>query len=143
MRISARNQLHGSVVAVQRGAVNDEVTIALPGGQQIVSVVTHESVETLGLKAGSEAFALIKASSVILLEGDGTGLKLSARNQLPGTVSELKRGAVNSEISLDIGGGTVIVAIITNGSVERLGLAPGKHASALFKASSVMVGVHD
>jgi molybdate transport system regulatory protein len=155
MRISARNQLLGSVVSVQRGAVNDEVVIGLAGGLRIVAVVTHESVGNLGLVPGATAFALIKASSVILLAGDGSDLRISTRNKLPGTVSEVKRGAVNAEVSIDVTGssasgaagdppGTVVVtAIITNTSLDQLELAPGKPATALFKASSVMLGVDD
>lgn len=66
MRTSARNQLQGTVTAVTRGAVNDEVEITLPGGEKIVAVVTHGSTDALGLKPGVKAFALIKASSVIV-----------------------------------------------------------------------------
>ena len=140
MFTSARNQLSGKVSAIQRGAVNDEVAIALPDGQQIVAILTHSSTESLGLTAGADAFALIKASSVILLT-DTAGIRLSTRNQLTGTVTEVVKGAVNSEVVLTLGSGTVITAIITNDSVQSLGLAAGKAATAAFKASSVIVGV--
>ena len=140
MLTSARNQFSGKVTAVERGAVNDEVEIGLPDGQKIVATLTHNSTESLGLKVGSEAFALIKASWIILLTDD-SGVRLSARNQLSGTVQEVTKGAVNSEVALKLGSGTVITAVITNGSVETLGLAPGKTATAAFKASSVIVGV--
>ncbi|RFP08149.1 MULTISPECIES: molybdopterin-binding protein [unclassified Duganella] len=140
MFTSARNQLSGKVSAIQRGAVNDEVAITLPDGQAIVAILTHSSTESLGLKAGSDAFALIKASSVILLT-DTAGIRLSTRNQLTGTVTEVVKGAVNSEVILTLGSGTVITAIITNDSVQSLGLAVGKSATAAFKASSVIVGV--
>ncbi len=140
MFTSARNQLSGKVSAIQRGAVNDEVAITLPDGQAIVAILTHSSTESLGLKAGSDAFALIKASSVILLT-DTAGIRLSTRNQLTGTVTEVVKGAVNSEVILTLGSGTVITAIITNDSVQSLGLAAGKSATAAFKASSVIVGV--
>ncbi|MQA18511.1 TOBE domain-containing protein [Rugamonas rivuli] len=140
MFTSARNQLSGKVSSIQRGAVNDEVAITLPDGQVIVAILTHSSTESLGLQAGSDAFALIKASSVILLT-DTTGVRLSTRNQLTGTVSEVVEGAVNSEVKLTVGSGTLITAIITNDSVQNLGLAAGKTATAAFKASSVIVGV--
>lgn len=140
MFTSARNQLSGKVSAIQRGAVNDEVAITLPDGQEIVAILTHSSTESLGLQAGSDAFALIKPSSVILLT-DTAGIRLSTRNQLAGTVSEVVKGAVNSEVILTLGSGTVITAIITNDSVQSLGLAAGKTVTAAFKASSVIVGV--
>jgi molybdopterin-binding protein len=66
MKLSARNVLKGKVVKVTRGAVNAEVTIQLPGGEQIVSIITIASVESLGLKEGSEAYAVIKASNVMI-----------------------------------------------------------------------------
>jgi molybdopterin-binding protein len=66
MKLSARNILKGEVVNVVKGAVNSEVIIELPGGAQIVSVITNSSVETLGLKKGKEAYAVIKASNVMI-----------------------------------------------------------------------------
>lgn len=145
VKTSARNQLYGTVSAITRGTVNDEVSLTLTGGHPIVSVVTHESTETLGLAVGSAAFALIKASWVVLLveHEDGAPLKLSARNQLRGTVQSVKRGAVNAEVSLVLEGGTVITAVVTNESVDTLGLAEGGTAVAAFKASSVILGVKD
>jgi len=144
MRTSARNQLYGTVSAITRGAVNDEVALALPGGQTIVAVLTHESTETLGLAVGAAAFALVKASWVMLLVDDGGApVKLSARNQLRGVVAAVKRGAVNAEVSLALDGGIVVTAVITNESVDVLGLVEGTPAIAAFKASSVILGVND
>lgn len=142
MKTSARNQFAGKVVAVERGAVNDEVAIEIAGGQRIVAVVTHGSVENLGLKAGREAFALIKASSVILAV-DADKAKLSTRNRFTGKVSRIEPGAVNSEVVIDLPGGGAIAAIITNESVKNLDLKAGKAVTALFKASSVIVGTAD
>ncbi|WP_233837159.1 TOBE domain-containing protein [Paraburkholderia sp. ZP32-5] len=145
MKTSARNQFYGTVSRITRGTVNDEVSLALPGGQTIVAVLTHESTEALALAEGVAAFALIKASWVVLfVDGeDGTPLKLSARNQLRGTVQSVKHGAVNAEVSLALDGGAVITAVVTNESVETLGLREGASAVAAFKASSVILGVKD
>ncbi|TDV19340.1 TOBE domain-containing protein [Paraburkholderia caballeronis] len=141
LRTSARNQLYGTVMSVVRGAVNDEVSIALPGGHTIVAVVTCESTETLGLAPGSAALALVKASSVVLVAGDGVPMRLSARNQLQGVVGVIRRGAVNAEVAVELPGGAVIVGVVTDGSVDALGLAVGQPATAVFKASSVILGV--
>ncbi|APA87868.1 TOBE domain-containing protein [Paraburkholderia sprentiae WSM5005] len=147
VKTSARNQFYGRVSAIARGTVNDEVTLALAGGHAIVAVLTHESTEALGLAVGVAAFALIKASWVVLLvAGNGDGgapLKLSARNQLHGTVHSVKRGAVNAQVSLGLEGGAVITAVVTNASVDTLGLQEGARAVAVFKASSVILGVKD
>ncbi len=66
MKLSARNVLKGTVKRVTHGAVNSEVVIELPGGQEIVSIITKSSAERLGLVEGSVAYAVIKASSVMV-----------------------------------------------------------------------------
>ena len=140
MKTSARNQFNGTVTAVRSGAVNDEVELTLPGGARIVAVVTRESTESLGLRTHMAAFALIKASS-ILVATDLEGAKLSARNQLRGKVASVTPGAVSSEVVIAIEGGGSIAAIVTQASAKELRLAPGVQATALFKASSVILGV--
>jgi len=64
--ISARNVLKGKVKKVNHGAVNSEIIIELPGGIEIVSIITKSSAEKLGLKAGKEVSAIIKASNVMI-----------------------------------------------------------------------------
>ena len=66
MKISARNILKGKVKQIIPGAVNSEVILETTGGETIVSVITKESVESLGLKVGKEAYAVIKASNVMI-----------------------------------------------------------------------------
>jgi len=66
MKLSARNVLKGKVIKVVKGAVNSEVTIELPGGEQLVSIITNASVRSLGLKKGKEAYAVIKASNIMV-----------------------------------------------------------------------------
>jgi molybdopterin-binding protein len=66
MKLSARNVLKGTVKKIVRGAVNSEVTIELTGGAQVVSIITNASVDSLGLKEGVAAYAVIKASSVMI-----------------------------------------------------------------------------
>ena len=66
MKISARNILKGKVLKVKKGAVNSEVTIQLPGGDQVISIITNTSVKSLGLKTGMNAYAIIKASNVMV-----------------------------------------------------------------------------
>jgi molybdopterin-binding protein len=66
MKISARNILKGKVKEVKPGAVNTEVTVELAGGMSVVSVITRESAEKLGLTKGKEVYAVIKASNVMI-----------------------------------------------------------------------------
>ncbi|MFP3582822.1 TOBE domain-containing protein [Paraburkholderia sp. SIMBA_055] len=139
MQTSARNQFAGEVVQLTHGAVNDEVTLRTADGLEIVAIITHGSAKTLGLAAGKQAFALVKASSVIVMV-DVSKDQVSARNCIAGTVTAVTTGAVNSEVTIGAGSAQ-IAAIVTNESVERLGLAVGQAATAIFKASSVIVGV--
>lgn len=68
-------------------------------------------------------------------------MKLSARNVLPGTVVSITKGATTAHVKIDIGNGSVVTASITNESVDVLGLAVGKPATAIIKSSDVIVGV--
>lgn len=67
MKMSARNVLKGRVVGISPGSVNTEVIIELSGGEEIVSIITKQSAETLGLSVGSDVYAVIKASNVMVM----------------------------------------------------------------------------
>jgi len=66
MKLSARNVLKGTIVKVTRGAVNAEVVIRLDSGAEMVSIITNHSVDSLGLKENLPAYAVIKASNVMI-----------------------------------------------------------------------------
>ena len=140
MLTSARNQFRGKVIGIKAGAVNDEVAIKLPGGTELTAVITCTSTKNLGLAPGKDVIALIKAPWVILAT-NLEGIKLSARNQLKGTVTEVKPGAVNTEVIVKLAGGEELAAIITNESSETLELAAGKPVTAIVKASHMILGV--
>lgn len=140
MKISARNVLKGKVLSVTKGAVNAEVAIALEGGEKVVSIITNASADRLELKGGSAAWAMIKATDVMVGKSVD-GAKLSARNVLDGTLAGVHEGAVNNEVQIKLGGGTIVVASITKASAEALGLKAGDKVSAIVKASHVLIGV--
>ena len=139
MKISARNQLQGVVSVIERGAINGSVTLALSEGLEIVANITNDSIEALGLKTGTAALALIKASFILL--SPDTQVKISARNRLQGVISEIIQGAVNSEVKLQLAGGRLLTAIITKDSVNELGLTVGQPCVALIKASHIILAV--
>jgi len=66
MKLSARNVLKGKIVKIVKGAVNAEVVLELSDGVNVVSIITNESVKSLGLKKNVEAYAVIKASNVMI-----------------------------------------------------------------------------
>jgi molybdate transport system regulatory protein len=137
MKISARNQLKGTVQEVEKGAVQSIVTIKL-SKDVIKATISNEAVADLGLAAGVEAYAIIKATSVLIATEVG---KISARNVLAGTIKNIELGAVNDIVSLEIGDGSIVKATISDGAVKELGLAVGDSASAIIKATEVIVGV--
>ena len=140
MKISARNVFQGKITEIKPGSVNTEVDITLGDDDRIVAIVTNGSVQKLGLVAGKAVTVLIKASSVLVMT-DGSGITLSARNILAGKVSKLSNGPVSSEVAIALPNGSTIYATITHDAVNELGIKEGSNASAVFKASSVILGV--
>lgn len=140
MNASARNKLEGTIKSIHPGPVSTEVVLDLSGGDTLVAVVTTESAQALKLAAGTRAVGLVKAPSVIIVTDAGQ-YRFSARNQFAGVVAQVTKGAVNSEIAIRLSGGTIISAVVTNDAVTELQLAAGRSATALIKASQVILGV--
>jgi molybdate transport system regulatory protein len=141
MKTSARNQFRGTVKAVHKGAVNADVILDIGDGLEIFANITNEAIEDLGLKPGRAAVALIKASFILL--SPDPDIRISARNRLRGTVTEIIPGVVNCEIKLRLAGDRVLTAIVTSDAVEELGLVKGAASTALIKASHIMIAVND
>jgi molybdate transport system regulatory protein len=135
MKTSARNQFEGKIVEFIEGAVMTEVKVDVSDSVHICATITNEGKEFLGLNVGDTVGAIIKASSIILSKSK---LKASARNNIQGSVSEVIRGAVNSEVKISIGN-SVVCAVVTNESVDDLSIAKGDNIYAIFKASSVIL----
>lgn len=137
MKTSARNQFAGQIVGLRKGHVDFEVRIRLDEDNEIVAVITGDSAESLGLTIGMEINALVKSSSVLLL--DDPAMRTSARNRLWGEITRIHDGPVNAEVTLAMKNGKSVCAVVTHDSIERLGLAVGGHACAVFKASAVIL----
>lgn len=135
-QLSARNQFEGTVSKVTEGAVNGIVTLDV-NGTPISATISMASIRDLELAEGVKAVAVVKATEVMVGKGQ---LKLSARNQFPGKVLSVEKGAVNAIVKLEVLGGNVITATISNAAVEDLELAEGVDATAVVKATSVMIG---
>lgn len=140
MKISARNQLKGTVSAVSEGAVNGIVTIDL-GSTQIKADITMEAIKDLGLKEGMDAVAIVKASNVMFATDTERVAGISARNQIAGIVVSVKKGAVNGHVAIETADGARIMGSITNEAIDELGLAEGGKALAIVKATDVIVAV--
>jgi molybdate transport system regulatory protein len=140
MKLSARNQLAGTVETVTEGAVNGVVAIKV-GQNTITADITMDAIKDLGLETGKEATVIVKATNVLLATGTERITGLSARNQLAGTVAKVTKGAVNGHVSLELNGGGNLTSSITNEAIEELGLVEGSPALAIVKATDVMVAV--
>ena len=140
MKVSARNVFAGTVRAYRPGNVNAEVEVDLGGGDHLVAVITVDSAESLGIAPGQSVVALVKAPWVMVLT-DESGIRLSARNGLRGIVETVTPGTVNGEVVIALHGGAKVAAVITREAIADLGLKPGAPATAIIKASHVVLGV--
>ncbi len=135
--ISARNHFHGIVKEIRKGAVNGIVKLETPGGNAVSSTISMEAIEDLKLAEGKKACIFVKATEVMLAKDN---LKISARNQWKGTVKEIKEGAVNAIVKLEIEADVIISATISMEAVKDLALAVGSKAVAIVKSTSVILG---
>ncbi len=140
MKTSARNVFHGVVSNIKNGPINTEIALKISDDTEIIVIITSESLDNLGVQLGGEAFALIKATTPILVSAD-EGQRTSARNRICGAVLSVEAGPVNADVVLDIGAGKTLSATITSNSLKKLDLKPGMSACALIKASQIILGV--
>jgi molybdate transport system regulatory protein len=140
---SARNRFFGQITAVNCGPVVAEVQLTSLGGFKVYIVVTRDSVERLGIRPGVLATADIKAPWVQLSAGTEEPCS-TAENRYPAVVRRVLTGQgqgeeVAAEVMAELADGTRLAAVITAGSVRRLGLAPGAQVWASFGAFSVIL----
>ena len=140
MKISARNQFAGTVESVERGAVHAVVAIRVAEDKVIKADITCEAVDELGLEAGRECVAVVKATNVMFAEA-GQHLRISARNQFSGEVASVAEGAVNGRVTIRTAYGLTVSDSVTNEAIRELGLEAGKPAVAFVKSTDVLVGV--
>lgn len=139
MKLSARNQIKGTITSVQAGAVNGIVKMTF-GKNTVSSTISMSAIEELGLVEGKEAIAIVKATEAMVAVGE-VG-RISARNIWKGTVVEVKDGAVNGIVKIDVDG-IVLSCTISMNAIADLELAAGKEASVIVKSTSVMMMVED
>ena len=142
MNVSARNVFKGKIPALTEGLGNVEVAVDLSGGDTLVAIATVEGLHRLGLQPGCEVMAWVKVPWIILIRGGQPGAPgFSARNRLTGTVRQLIRGTLNSEVTPSLAGGSLLHAVVTDEAVRDMGLQPGFSATAMIKASDVILGM--
>jgi molybdate transport system regulatory protein len=140
VKTSARNQFVGTIVGLKADEVDYEVILKLDETHELTAVVTRESAENLGLKMDMEIQALIKAPFVHIL-ADGEAEPPSAHSHMRGAVERFHRGRKNTEVILMLPGGKTVCAVVPNERADRLALAEGNPARAVFEASCVILCV--
>ena len=139
MQSTARNQFVGRIGQLSKGPVSSWVQLQMADGRPLVAQLSTAALQRLKLKKGQEAQALVKASDVLLVTDFG-GLALSADNQLEGTVARVQKGGSGALVVLQLPGSAArISASVTLEAVETLGLRVGQAATAVFKATDVLV----
>ncbi|MEL7638469.1 MAG: TOBE domain-containing protein [Solidesulfovibrio sp.] len=138
MDTNASNFFSCRITRVRHGAILTEVSLATPGGQALVSVVTSESFERMVLSEGAGVMALVKPAEV-LVGKDGVRPRLSARNSFAGTVASIRGDGVAVEVTGRLDGGPPMCALITARSLESLAIRVDDAVCFFFKAFNVIL----
>lgn len=137
-RTSARNSFFGKIQTLLMGDVMTRVELLTMGGHILITVITNDSVQRLGLKKGKLITAEVKAPWV-MLQKCSSALECSADNMFKGTIRKIISGAINSEYIVEISDGTRICSIVTTESCKRLALKVGDEVWTFFNSSSVVL----
>ncbi len=140
VKASARNQLFGSITALQSGAVNAEIIVKLKGGEMVITSISQTSLSDLELKIGADAVLLINSADIMVVT-DSELSRFSARNRLSGSVIRVQQDEVNAEVIVLLPGGETLVAMITQQSVRRMAFKPGISVWVVFKSNAPILGV--
>jgi molybdate transport system regulatory protein len=139
-KTSARNSFFGKIQAIQRGDIQSRVVLTTMSGYSITTVITNDSLELLALRQGRLITGEVKAPWVILCGGDEEP-KCSSENRFNGIVERINKGQVNTEYTVRIGDGTVLCAVVSTESAQRLSFEPGEKVWAFFNCFSVVLHV--
>ena len=141
LRISARNQLPGEVVAIEKGAVNSLVRLSVRGGHTMTASVTDDSVRELDISVGSVVYALFKANALFLTSRD-CSIHM-AENRFEGVIERIEKGSVNHDITVLIEGGLRLTAQASGESIlDESVFRVGMEVDAYCKASQIMIGIY-
>jgi len=141
VKTSARNQLFGTINAIEIGKVQAEVSLTLKGGEQVVVMVPLTGIESLDLSIGVEALLLINNSDITLAM-DLEHERFIASNQLPCKVLRVLKDGVNAEVKVLLPGGEILAAIMSQHSVDEMDIEVGQSLWAIFSYNAAILGVH-
>lgn len=142
LRTSARNQFVCTVEHVQTGPVDVVLDLRLDDAHALSVVITQASAERLAVQVGATLMVLVKASAVSLSRRAPAGTaRAPSRNRLWGAVARCIEGGEHSEVTLDLGGGRTVTAVLPTATVHKLAPQPGERLCAHFLPSAAIVSV--
>jgi molybdate transport system regulatory protein len=139
-KTSARNSFFGKIRTIQRGDIQSRIELTTLSGQPVITIITNDSLERLGLHEGRLVTAEVKAPWVILQKSD-RAVESTAENRFAGVVKQIREGQISSECVVGLADGTELCAIVTTESHRGLDLAEGDAVWALFSSFSVVLHV--
>jgi molybdate transport system regulatory protein len=137
-KTSARNSFFGKVQAILKGDIQSRVELMTMSGCRVTTIITNDSLERLGLKAGQLITAEVKAPWV-MLHRSVDAPACSADNVFSGTVEKITRGRINTEYIVRVFDGTQVCSMVTSETWQRLALEVGDQVWVLFNSFSVVL----
>jgi molybdate transport system regulatory protein len=137
MQISARNQIQAEVVSVETQDLKAKVVLRLKSGQELISAITNEAVESLHIEQNQTVIAIFKSSAVCL---SGTKDAKSKENKLQGMVTKIDRDLESAKVMVDIGNHDTIIAVVPTKDLKDMELNEGSSVTAFIKANDIMIG---
>ncbi len=138
IKTSAENSFFGNIIDIEKGAVSAIIKIKISDDFVITSSISNSSIDRLNLKINSQVCCLINSNQITVMEKNND-IKISARNIFNGTIKTVKKGAVNSEVEIELNKGNILNVLVTNESVESMRISYGLEITAFCKASSVVI----
>lgn len=138
MRVSARNQIAGKVIKIQKGVIDSFVSLELQGGDVLSVLVTNDSLKALDIKLESVFFALFKACSVSVKKG--AVCKKNEQNCFIGSIERINKTEQTSEIIVALNAKNTICASLTTANLEKLELKEGLEVSLRCDAKNIILG---
>ncbi len=142
MQTAAGNQMLGTVMSIKQDGLFAEVVLELKGGDHVTALVTPQGVSNLALSKGHQAYAIIRASDVMLTHAD-TGLVFSTKNNFCGKVIKTQKGTINAQVTLQLKSGNIFQAVMTQETVTELDIKEGERVCCVFRATDVILAVEE
>ncbi|MBU1990130.1 TOBE domain-containing protein [bacterium] len=136
MRVSARNQIAGTVVEIKKGAIHSEISLQLQSGDILKALLTNDSLRALDIITGAVVYTLFKAGALTI----STDLKKDTPNALRGVIERINKGSVNAEVIVSLKGKNTLCATISLDALDEKNLHEGLEVLAVCEAENIILG---